>query len=244
MTNNRKSIIGLSVLTIGLAIVCFLLFQKVNYLNDRLITLGDNVVYYCDSIDNSRFEKYEFREQQYIRQQERDFTVLMTLMFFLATLTGFISYKLSADEFTFFKKQVDKKHRKQKANYRKLQNKIEATKADLNYETYLIRLEDAKRYSKAGSIGAYVFYSLTSLMYLSLAHIFRHNNGNTDLAESLLESIRMELKNIVAILTKEEDMGNISKQSITKLTDQILKVDDEEVRQFIHDIFLKLKFNS
>lgn len=244
MTKTTWFLIGL---TVVLLVTSFCFYRKTDYLERRLECLGDNVVYACDSICASQFERYEFREQQYIRQQDRDTNLILVVFAILVTITGAVTYKVGDDRISSLKDEYDEKIKRQEAKYKDAQDFINKTEAKVNYETYLSRMSESKRELDNGNKAIAVFLALAGLSY-SAGYYYYLTIYDKPASIKHLRTITSSLTHLLSIIGSDQLLMTVVGKPIEKVNvdgtlNALLKLNIEEINNLVYQIQMRLKYS-
>lgn len=130
-----KTNIFLYVVVILLCIGFTLSICKINHLNSRLDT-QNNLIYDIikgDKQTEQQLKYQQFKEDSYIRQQDRDTTLILLIVPVFFAMFGYFTFKLSSDEFAFFKNEMIRNYDEQKAANQSVHKQLVKTQNDLYY---------------------------------------------------------------------------------------------------------------
>lgn len=245
MTKN-KTLIVLIVLTVISVIVSFWLYRKVDYLNNRLETLGDNVIYYCDSIDQVKFQIHEFKEQAYIRQQERDTSLILTV--FAVLFATFVALNLVVSEarLTSFKNKISKQTTKKASKWDKKHNRTTKNllniKADLDREVSSIEYERALKAYNDKDYDDFVTRTLFSIDSLADYYVYYHNSGNDNLAKKSLELIIDRVNYVNSNILDKEYKSTIDRESVARICNNVRRLHNTTLDQALSLLQVSIKY--
>lgn len=245
MTKN-KTLIVLIVLTVISVIVSFWLYRKVDYLNNRLETLGDNVIYYCDSIDQVQFQVHEFKEQAYIRQQESATSLILTV--FAVLFGSFVGLNLYISESRLgeFKKQITDEYSKKTSKWNKKHKRttknLLSIKADLDREVSSIEHERALKAYNDKDYDDFVTRTLFSIDSLADYYVYYHNSGNDNLAKKSLELIIDRVNYVNSNILDKEYKSTIDRESVARICNNVRRLHNTTLDQGLSLLQVSIKY--
>ncbi len=144
-----KLIYSILLLTLALIGVSIFQYNKIDHLESRIETIGKYTSPYfnCDSQKTHYIEIQKFKEDNYIRQQEHDTTLILTVFAAIVGLVAFFTFRASKEEIALiedrFTTKINQIVSEQKSDYNRkmthLENFIDETRKQINYEAFLSR---------------------------------------------------------------------------------------------------------
>lgn len=241
MTNNRYWTIGLGVLTAISIGVCVYLYLRVDHLNSRLETLGDNVIYYCDSIDQVQFQVHEFKEQSYIRQQEHDTNLILLVFGLLFTAFAALNLVISEARLTSFKEKISEdttqKTSKWNKKHKHLKRTLESLQADVKSEVAWLKKEDAKDALEAGDRSGYIFFTFIACKLFTEAALYYKGNAHEEMVKTFEGSIENTLSTALDKINNQSiQMADHDSEDFLSLFNDIRKLGNYKIDKLISQI--------
>lgn len=146
----------------------FLMYNKLSALEYRYETLKESNIrlQLKEPLTSNQIKEREFKEEMYIRQQEKDTTLILSIFGAFSILVGFFTFRSVREEFVNKVNQIDQSNIAAKAE---IQNKyIEIThsyrKLENEYNLYMTEefIRKASTFLNVNSC-MYVFYKLKSI---------------------------------------------------------------------------------
>lgn len=214
---------------------------KINHLNSRLDTQNTLIIqiFRGDKETEQNLKLQKFKEDFYIKQQERDSNLILTVLPILFAIFGILSYKLSSDEFSFFKTQQKNKHAKQQAKYNSTHKQLVETQNDLYYQIADINMNKADNHLNDENKASYLFYKIVALKSYTTCYFNHVELKQEDTAKSLLnDMIIPHLKDIESI----SDLTAIHKSVIINSLKYIGSINNTEIDDLLPKIQVKIKY--
>src|SRR5690554_351432 len=118
-------------------------------------------------LTESQVKERQFKEEMYIRQQERDTNLILTVFSLFSLLVGFLTFKSVRESFVHVVREFDKNHSRYKSEmnkkYVRIAHDYKLLEKDLNFEIALNLLDRVKDSLKDNDKSSYVGYSLRAI---------------------------------------------------------------------------------
>lgn len=223
------------ILTTVLAIVNIFLFYRIINFDAKFDSLKEAVI----KIEQNKKPSdkniliSQFKEESYIRQQERDTTLVLLVFTFFASAVAFITYKGFVNKIIDYTTTAENKYADHKAEYEKQHNIILELKSRLDFDSAIKYERSAYDFYDKKMYGLYLENMLYSLKYYTdnFLHIIGTEGDSTGLFTheqiSTLEEVYTKIKN--------KSVQGVSMYSTYKNIKEIRQFNNREV-----DIYLDL----
>lgn len=187
-----KILIGLTLtLLTGVAILLFkycTLTTKVESLNNQIVRFAN-----CETKTIEDLKHQQFKEDSYIRQQERDTTLILFIFSVLIASFGFFTFKLSSDEFAFFKDKVKDDINNQHTKYETVHNQLVETQTDFYSQIADYNEEKAKKYKSEHNELLYITYIMKALNNHTTCYLNHIILNQNNVARAILYQVNYTL---------------------------------------------------
>lgn len=192
----------------------FLLMYKLSNLEYKFDTLREANVRLSQGkeLTSSQIEVRSFKEESYIDQQERDTTLILTVVALLATFTAFFTFRGVKDEFEAFKLSINDKYIKVENKNSEQQKRLANLEVDVSFQLAIIHEDQATKFYMKDKMDYYINSLLCSAEELAFVL-----NNQTDENEMFLENTYKDVIDTLNKIIREQE--GKEKINQTKLVD-------------------------
>ncbi|RWW92351.1 hypothetical protein [Flavobacterium cerinum] len=233
------------ILTAILAVInIFLLYRVINFdakyevLNSTLHKVLIN-----KKLSPSEIEIQKIKEESYIRQQERDTTLILTVFALFAGFTAFLTFRSFSSKVEEHTAIIDKKYADHEAKNDEQHRRLSKLENDLNYEMYRLKEIEAEKAYIEERLEGYIFYSIYANYHIYTCVQYNKEQGNSKNAKNLVDSIKINLKLMNTKIDKVE-INESYRNVIISQINGINEIGDHEIFQTFSEIYSKLEFKS
>lgn len=232
-------------LTAILAVINIFLFYRIINFESKLDTLREAVHKLNENKQptDKQILISQFKEESYIRQQERDTTLILTVFALFAGFTAFLSFKSFSTKVEEHADLMNTRYIKYEAENREQHGRLIDLESDLNYEMYRLKSMEADKALDDKDLDRYVFYNIFANYHLYHYIVYNKDKGRNDFVESLIKSLIINLKVIDSKINNKIVEMNISyKDGIIYQISKINGLGEHEVFSLFNSIYTKLSF--
>jgi hypothetical protein len=231
------------ILAIGF-IVLIIQNSKIKNLNSRVETVNKSFqrLVLKDKTLEKDIKFQQFKEDSYLRQLDRDTTLILWFIAIVAGLFGIVSFSSINRRIITLEDDLEKKYGNHLKKVNNLTDDLQDIKADLNSESYTINSEKAENFNKEKNYDLYVFYALLSGSKLSQYYIYHQEKKNIDVAEAALGSIRTMAQHVYERISILPTKPKLDKNSFNILDRNLRKIDDVELNEYLSKIHTLIEF--
>ena len=258
-------------LSVIFSTIVLLMMYYVNNLEYKYETLKEANVRLISKLPltDNQVKERQFKEEMYIRQQEKDTTLILSVIGFSLVFAGFLSFKLFDDKVkiinTSFESSIHSVNSRVDAfierinsitsnyekNYKNIEHTIYELKNDFDYELVTLKQNEAKEAFSNQNLNGYIFYSLYSYRFSTKCILYYRTIGS-NLSESMLtfmnnkiESFRLDLISILNFNNDENILLPIKdKETIVNLIKEINEVGNTKTFDKLNLIYSLLEFKD
>ncbi|MBC8884440.1 hypothetical protein H9X57_16885 [Flavobacterium piscinae] len=258
-------------LTIAFSLLLLFMYYRVSNLEHKYETLKEANVRLKSNLPltDAQIKERQFKEEMYIRQQEKDTTLILSVIGFSLVFAGFLSFKLFDDRVkiinTSFESSIHTVNSRIDAfietinsittnyetNYKNIEHTIYDLKNDFDYELVTLKQNEAKQALSNQNLNGYIFYSLYSYRFSAKCILYYRRIGS-NLSENLLafmnnsiESFRLDLISILSFDNTEKILLSVKdKETIVNLIKEINKVGDTKTFDKLNLVYSLLEFKD
>lgn len=184
----------------------------------------------------------KFKEESYIRQQERDTTLILTVFALFAGFTAFLTFRSFATKVEEHAALIDKKYADHETKNQEHHKRVSKLEDDLNYEASVLKWNEAEKFYQADSIHYFVFYAINSTVMVAKCVNFntleRPNYGEK-LLNAVISNLRLIKSRVSGVY-----MEDVDKDFIIGQISIINSVDNSEVFELLNSIYSQLSFKE
>ena len=229
----------LIVLILGLIGTSIYFYQRTQYLDRRIETLGHNVIYYCDSISVAQFQINQFKEDSYIRQQEHDTNLIFMLFPAALAIFGLFTFVGVRREFQSYATEIDEKIKKTKRKQKTQDSKLLKQEATALYHSAKLYKQSAAQFIKENNIQYFAYYSLYAADKFAEYQLHDYLN-KVDTTSVIISG----LKWVNTAITEKLPMTDFQDNDYPNLVHYLKRMDNKEIDDLLSQIRVKLEFPS
>lgn len=213
---------------------------KISHLNSRLDTQNTLIIqiFRGDKETEQNLKLQKFKEDSYLRQQEKDTELIMMYIPCVFLIITFLSYGNIQDVINRFKKYVEAKTKYYDEEHKKLHIDLVGIQNDLDREIGFLRESEANNYLNIDKFTDYVSMYLTAISYFSRCYVYYKEQKDTTEEQSALFHILKAINKVVEIVDKNNI--EIDKSETLSKTKEIRENTNEEVSLQLSKIETKL----
>lgn len=223
-----------------LVVVNILLFYKITNFDVKFQTLKEALI----KIEKNKqpLDKdiliSQFKEESYIRQQERDTTLILLVFTLFASAVAFITYRGFVNKIVDYTASTEQKYTDHKTEYDKQHNIILELKSRIDHEMAFKYYTYASDSYREKFYDDYLDSTLTSISYY-VEYYFYLTNEDATLSAILISDLETRLKKAYERV-KGKSVKDISKHSTGMSIDNIRKLNNTEINKYLDLISAKI----
>ena len=216
-----------TLLIIFLIIITIIQFSKIDSTNSRIDSLNKNFerLVLKDSTLLKEVRYYQFKEDSYLRQQERDTNLILWFIAIVFGLFGIISYSSFNKRISLMENEVDDKLENHVKRLSHLQNNLLELEGDLNNDSSSIAKMEADESLELKLYDAYLFYRLLASRKMSKYCEFKKGNDEKT-ATHVIGYIKSDLTSTLVTIEGLAIKPKMTKETFCHLTKIIRSLDD------------------
>lgn len=233
-------------MVVFLAIInCFLLIRVINF-DSKFDTLKEAVQKLAknENPTNNQILISQFKEESYIRQQERDTTLILTVFALFAGFTAFFTFRSFTSKIEEHTALLNEKYEEHEAQYNEQHKRLKKLEKDLIHESATNLGHKAKETYETGDFKNYTMLELTSCEQFCKVKLSLDENDNFFYTRGVNKMIDIQLKKIKEELDKLDEplvINNVPIELFKKRIANIEKVIDKEQYHILNQIKAKIK---
>lgn len=231
------------VFIIGIIVLSGILFHKYNVLENRISSFTQTqTVTGVDTAPPDVIQK--FKEDYYIKQLDRDTTLILVLFPVLLGLVAAFSYTSVKEEFKSQIQKVKEDYERKINDFEKTTESFYELEGDVNYEVARFRDSDSLEYYDKKEWEGFVVFKLLAVDYYAKS-IFQKKSANDKFVNSVTSTIIANLEEMISVIETEGSdmkMKELAYDKFIRIKNNLEKLENPKINKLIARIFSKLKF--
>lgn len=219
-------------------IIILLVFSTISYHNNNVLESRINSLN-KNSIDFN--SEKTFKEDYYIKQLDRDTTLLLVVFPILVGFISLFTYKNILDKIVTYEANINNKIKEKETEWDKNHNLILELKARIDLNSSQNNFSQSSYFFHEKDYEYYITSFLDGVKYKVYHHLWLSENF-PDTKDILIKEVLSELKRFIKTIDNIEIPNTLSNFQLTELVKEIRKINNDEVDNLLSIIYSKLMY--